>query len=333
MKKIRWGIISTANIGRNSMIPALQSLDKAEVLAAASRDDEKAQKFADELGIPNAYGDYQNLLDDPEIDAVYIPLPNHLHKEWAIRAAEAGKHILCEKPLALNADECLEMIEAADANGVILMESFMYRYHPRILGVLDMIKTGVIGELKTIGSGFTFFLRDKDDIRYTFQEGGGALMDLGCYCVNISRLMAGREPVAVQARATWAASGVDEQLVALLDFGDGLFAHFDCGFNQGARQHCTISGTDGYLSIPEAFNPGEKRSVIQEVKGGETARVHSFEGVNPYALIADDFMNAIAGEQPKYPVSDSFGNMHVIKALLSSARMGGKPVTLKPIDC
>lgn len=332
MKKYSWGIISTANIGRTSMVPALKRLENSEVLAVASRDEQKAQKFADELGIPRAYGDYQHLLDDSEIEAVYIPLPNHLHKEWAIRAAEAGKHILCEKPLALDADECLEMIDAAKENGVILMESFMYRYHPRILQAVQMIRNGVIGALKTIESGFTFFLGDKDDIRFKFQEGGGALMDVGCYCINISRLMAGREPVAVQARAVWGSTGVDEQLVALLDFGEGLFAHFDCGFNQGTRQECLLSGTDGYLFIPEVFNPGKKRSAIQEVKRGKTARVHSFDGVNTYALIADDFMNAIAGEQPTYPISDSFGNMRVIKALLSSARMGGKPITLEPRD-
>jgi predicted dehydrogenase len=328
MNKIHWGIMSTANIGRTSMIPALKRLERSEVLAVASRDAEKAQKFADELGIPKAYGDYQRLLDDPEIEAVYIPLPNHLHKEWTIRAAEAGKHILCEKPLALDADECLEMIDAADVNGVILMESFMYRYHPRIHKAAALVQSGVIGNLKTIETGFTFFLGDKDDIRYKFQEGGGALMDVGCYCINISRLMAGREPVAVQARAVWAPTGVDEQLVALLDFGEGLFAHFDCGFNQGARQHCTISGTEGYLSIPEVFNPGEKRSVIQEMKRGETTRVHSFDGMNTYVLIAEDFINAIAGDQPVFPVSDSIGNMSVIEALLSSARMNGKAVTL-----
>lgn len=328
MKKFRWGIISTANIGRTSMIPALQSLDRAEVLAAASRDEEKAKNFADELGIQKAYGDYQELLEDPEIDAVYIPLPNHLHKEWTIRAAEAGKHILCEKPLALNAGECLEMIDAAAANGVVLMESFMYRYHPRIISAVEMVRSDVIGKLKTIESGFTFFLGDKDDIRYKYQDGGGALMDLGCYCINITRLMAGRDPVAVQARATWASTGVDEQLVAMLDFGDGLFAHFDCGFNQGPRQHCNISGTEGYLSIPQAFNPGEKRSVIQEVKGGQTVQVHPFDGVDEYALIADDFMDTISGGAPAYPIRDSVGNMRVITALLESAKNDGKPVLL-----
>ena len=328
MRKINWGIISTANIGRTSMIPALQSLEKADVLAVASRDKAKARNFADELGILRAYGDYQELLDDPEIEAVYIPLPNHLHKKWTIRAAKAGKHILCEKPLALDADESAEMIDAANDNGVILMESFMYRYHPRIISALEMIRSGVIGQLKTIESSFTFSLADKSDIRYKYEEGGGALMDLGCYCVNLSRLMAGRDPVSVQAQAVWASTGVDEQLVAMLDFGEGLFAHFDCGFNQGSRQQSILSGTEGYLSMPEVFNPGEKRSVIHEVKSGKTDKVHKFDGVNEYALIADDFMDAITGDQPEYPISDSVGNMGVITALLESARNDGETVRL-----
>jgi len=328
MKKIRWGVISTANIGRKAMIPALQSLDEAEVLAVASRNDVKARNFADELGIPKAYGDYQEILDDPEIDAVYIPLPNHLHKEWTIRAADAGKHILCEKPLALDADQSLEMIGAAEANSVVLMESFMYRYHPRILSVLEMVRSGAIGTLKTIESGFTFYMHDKDDIRMKPEMGGGALMDVGCYCVNISRLMAGRKPVAVQAQAVWAQTGVDEQLVGILDFGDGLFAHFDCAFNQSSRQQCILAGTDGYLTISEVFNPGEKRSVIQEVRGGKTVQVQDFDGVNEYALIATDFMGAIAGEQPLYPIQDSVINMQVIQALLESARGKGQVVIL-----
>lgn len=328
MDKIRWGVISTANIGRKAMIPALKSLKRSEVAAVASRDQGKARDFAEELDIPKAYGDYQELLDDPEIQAVYIPLPNHLHKEWTIRAADAGKHILCEKPLAFDADECIEMIDAAESNGVILMESFMYRYHPRILSALEMVKSGGIGKLKTIQASFTFHLKNKNDIRLKYERGGGALMDVGCYCVNICRLMAGREPLAVQARAALASTGVDEQLVGMLDFGDGIFAHFDCGFNQGARQHCLLSGTDGYLSIPKAFNPGEKRSVIQEVRGGETVEVHAFDGVDEYALIAEEFMQTVAGKQPLYPIIDSVSNMRVIKALLDSASGQGQVVYL-----
>jgi predicted dehydrogenase len=328
MDKFRWGILSTANIGRKAMIPALKKTPMAEVLAAASRDGDKAKTFAEELGIPKSYGSYQALLEDPEIDAVYIPLPNHLHKEWTIRAAQAGKHILCEKPLALNAAECETMIAAANENGVILMESFMYRYHPRILAAAEMVRSGKIGTLKTIETGFTFFMHNRDDIRMKSEMGGGALMDVGCYCVNISRLMAGRKPVAVQAQAVWAPTGVDDQLVGILDFGEGLYAHFDCAFNQSSRQHCFLAGTEGYLSIPEAFNPGEKRSVIQEVKGGKTVQVHEFEGVDEYVLIAEQFMHTIQGEEPIYLIEDSIINMQVIEALLESARNDGQVVYL-----
>jgi len=328
MEKYRWGILSTANIGRKAMIPALKKTPMAEVVAVASRDDEKAKGFAKDLGIPKSYGSYQALLEDSEIEAVYIPLPNHLHKEWTIRAAEAGKHILCEKPLAINAADCEAMIDAANDNGVILMESFMYRFHPRILAAAEMVRSGKIGLLKTIESGFTFFMHDKEDIRMKPEMGGGALMDLGCYCVNISRLMAGRKPVAVQGQAVWAPTDVDDQLVGVLDFGDGLYAHFDCAFNQSSRQHCIIAGTDGYLAIPEVFNSGEKRSVIQVVKDGETVDVRDFDGVDEYVLIAEHFMRTIQGEEPIYPIKDSITNMQVIEALLESARNNGQLVYL-----
>jgi predicted dehydrogenase len=328
VEKFRWGILSTANIARKVMIPALKKTPMAEVLAVASRDGRKAKVFAEELGIPRSYGSYQALLEDPEIDAVYIPLPNHLHKEWTIRAAEAGKHILCEKPLALNAVECETMIAAANENGVVLIESFMYRYHPRILAAAEMVRSGKIGSLKTIESGFTFYMHNRDDIRMKPEMGGGALMDVGCYCVNISRLMAGRKPVAVQAQAVWAPTSVDDQLVGVLDFGEGLFAHFDCAFNQSSRQHCILAGTVGYLSLPEAFNPGEKESVIQEVKGGKTVQVHEFEGVDEYFLIAEHFMHTIQGERPTYSIEDSIINMQVIEALLESARNNGLLINL-----
>lgn len=325
-KKTRWGILSTARIARKAMIPALKESALADVVAIASRDAEKAHINAAELGIPKAYGDYDALLADPEIDAVYNPLPNHLHKTWTIRAAEAGKHILCEKPLALNTDECQEMIAAATANGVQLMEAFMYRHHPRILATRAMLRDGVIGEVKTIESAFTFKLNDKTNIRYQPEMGGGAVMDVGCYCINISRLMAGREPVAVHARAHWAASGVDDQLTGILDFGDGLIAHFDCAINQESRQRCIVGGSEGYLELPMTFNMGMIETLISEEKGTETSRVHTFPAVNMYRLIAEDFMGAIAGQPPAFPIEDALGNMRVIQALLASAKQNGHPV-------
>lgn len=328
MAKTRWGILSTANIGRHAMIPALKKSDAAQVSAVASRDAARARLFAGELDIPLSFGDYQALLDDEGIDAVYNPLPNHLHKAWTIRAAEAGKHILCEKPLALTAEECREMIAAAQANGVRLMESFMYRHHPRIMAAREMVRSGMIGEIRTIESAFTFKLEDQADIRYQPEMGGGALMDVGCYCVNLSRLMAGREPVSVQARAVWAPSGVDDQLTGILDFGEGLMAHFDCGFNQTKRQRAIVAGSKGYLDLPEVFSPGLGESVIHEIKANESPRTHVYEGVDQYQMIAEDFMRTIEGHPPAFPPEDAVANMRTIQALLDSAQQNGQPVDL-----
>lgn len=328
MNKItRWGILSTANIGRKAMIPALQASHMAEVTAVTSRDEARARRFADELSIQKAYGDYQALLDDSDIDAVYNPLPNHLHKPWSIRAAEAGKHILCEKPLALNPQECEEMIAAAKANGVLLMESFMYRHHPRIQAAARMARAGELGEIKTIESAFTFRLRDKNDIRYQPEMGGGALMDVGCYCLNLSRLMAGREPITVQAQANWSKSGVDKQLVATLDFGGGLLAHFDCGFNQSGRQRAIIAGTEAFMVLRDAFVPGTAATKIHIVRDKEST-TQTFTGVDEYRLIAEDFMRAIEKDETPTPASDAVANLRVIQALLESARQDGKPVKM-----
>ena len=329
MEKItRWGILSTAKIGRKAVIPALQVSPMAEVSAVASRDGQSARTFADQMGIPRSYEGYDALLADPEIDAVYNPLPNHLHKTWTIKAAQAGKHILCEKPLAVTVEDCREMIAAARANGVQLMEAFMYRYHPRIQTVRQMVNGGAIGEIHTIESAFTFMLADQGNIRLNPAMGGGALMDVGCYCVNLSRLLAGREPVAVNARAHWAASGVDEQLTGLLDFGDGLIAHFDCGFNQAHRQRCLIAGSKGILELPIAFNMGIAATRLLENKLNGDSQVYGFPAVDMYRLMVEDFMHAIAGQEPAFPIEDALGNMRVIAALLASARQDGRSVTV-----
>jgi len=331
MKKYRWGILSTANIGRRAMIPALKESKMAKVIAVASRESEKAHRFSEELGIPVAYGDYQALLDDPSIDAVYNPLPNHLHKPWSIRAAEAGKHILCEKPLALNTGECREMIAAAKANNVLLMESFMYRHHPRIQAARQQIQSGAVGKLHIIESAFTFRLDNKADIRYQPEMGGGAAMDVGCYCINISRFLAGREPEVVLARAVWASSGVDDQLTAILDFGGGLIAHFDCGFNQRSRQCCIASGTEGFMVIRNTFLPGIGRTILNRVKEHQDHKT-TFKGVNEYRLIAEDFMQSIQNKTLAFPPEDAVSNMRVIQALLKSAKMDGKAIEIAEID-
>ncbi len=271
MTKLRWGVISTSNIGRAAVNPAIQASNNGELLAVASRDEERARDFAGQWGIPAHYGSYQALLDDASLDAVYIPLPNSMHREWTIRAAENGKHVLCEKPLALNAAECGEMQAAADANGVKLMEAFMYRFHPRTERVVEMVRAGAVGDLKMITSAFTFRLTNPDNIRLDPALGGGSLMDVGCYCVNVSRTIAGAEPVEVQAVAHEFSSGVDEQMAGTLRFASGLLAQFDCSLTMERRESYVVAGTDGYLTVPGAFLPGTDDAVIEERRGrGET---------------------------------------------------------------
>jgi len=327
-KKVRWGILSTARIGRNAVIPALQASPMAEVVAVASRDGEKAAAFAKDLNISRSYEGYKTLLADPEIDAVYNTLPNHLHYSWTVRAAEVGKHVLCEKPLALNIEQCEQMITAARANDVQLMEAFMYRYHPRIMVARRMLQEGNIGEIRTIESAFCFKLTNKEDFRLKPEMGGGALMDVGCYCVNLSRLLAGREPDSVNARANWNVSGVDEQLTGIMDFGEGLLAHFDCGFNQASRQHCVVSGTEGYLELPMTFNMGAVETTIHAVTEANRIQDHAFPAVDMYRLMAEDFMESIGGKPTRFPIEDALGNTRVIQALLISASQNGATVTL-----
>ena len=328
-QKIRWGVISTANIGRAAVNPAIQASANGELVAVASRDAERAQLFAEKHGIPGHYGSYQALLDDQEIDAVYIPLPNSLHRQWTIKAAEAGKHILCEKPLALNAAECEEMAAAAEANGVKLMEAFMYRFHPRTEKVVEMAQTGAVGDVRALHSTFTFRLTRPGNIRLDPELGGGSLMDVGCYCVNVSRTIAGAEPVEVQAFARWADSGVDEQMAGVLRFDSGLLAQFDSALTLERREAYEVAGTDGSLQVPHAFLPGTDDTVIRELHGRGEPQTHTVAGVDEYRLMVEHFASCILHDLPlRYQASEAIQNMRVIEALYRSARNGGKPVTL-----
>lgn len=317
---VRWGVISTANIGRAAVNPAIQASSNGELVAVASRSDGAARTFAKEWGIADHYGSYEALLEDHRIDAVYIPLPNNMHKEWTIRAAEAGKHVLCEKPLALNAAECEEMAAAADEHGVKLMEAFMYRFHPRSQRVIDMVREGILGELKTIRSAFTFRLSRPDNIRWMPEFGGGALMDVGCYCVNVSRTIAGEEPVQVQATASRAATGVDDHLVSILRFPTGVVAHFDCALTMERCEFYDVAGTEAHLRVPHAFLPGTADADIEEHRGRGNATVHTIAGVDEYRLMVEHFADCVLrDEEPRYQAAEAAGNMRVIEALYESA--------------
>lgn len=328
-KKLAWGVISTANIGRVAVNPAIQASNNGELAAVASRDEAKAREFAQTHAIPSHYGTYEALLDDEGIDAVYIPLPNSMHLEWTIKAAEKGKHILCEKPLAMSAAECHQMAAAADANGVKLMEAFMYRFHPRTEQVIKMVRGGEIGELRMIHSAFTFRLTNPDNIRLNRELGGGSLMDVGCYCVNISRTAAGLEPVEVQAFANWASTGVDEQLAGTLRFENGLMAQFDSSLTMERREIYELIGTEGYLSVPAAFLPGTADAAIVEHRGRKGETAHTIDGIDEYQLMVEHFSDCVLNDRPlRYPAAEAALNMRVIEALYQSARNGGRPVQL-----
>ena len=329
-RRLRWGVISTAKIGRKAVNPAIHASSNGELLAVASRNEGRARAFAEETGIPTALGSYEALLEDDRIDAVYNPLPNSLHKEWTIRAAEKGKHVLCEKPLALNAAECREMEAAASANGVKLMEAFMYRFHPRTERVLEMVRSGAVGELKQIRSSFTFLLNRPDDILWDPGLGGGSLMDVGCYCVNVSRTMAGREPVEVRAMANYHSSGVDAQMAGSLRFDDGLLAHFDCALTMERTQVYHILGTEGHLRVQNAFVPGTDDAVIEHFDPENNLTNLIVPGTDEYQLMVEHFADCVLNDRPlRYTAEEAALNMRVIEALYESARKDGAEVKVR----
>ncbi len=328
--KLRWGILSTANIARAAVIPAINASRNGDVRAVASRNRERAYGFASDLGIPQSYGSYEQLLEDDHIDAVYIGLPNSLHCEWTLRSANAGKHVLCEKPLGATAAECEEMDRAARKNGVTLMEAFMYRFHPRTEKVSKLIRDGAIGPLAAIQSTFTFRLRRSDDIRLQKDLAGGALMDVGCYCVNVSRTLARAEPVEVQAFASWAESGVDSQMAGTLRFESGLLSQFDCALTLERRESYQAAGPDGHLSVSSAFLPGVGESTIEEHHGRAGRSVHSLPGADEYQLMVEHFADsALEGREVRYPASEAAANLRTIEALYRSAGNGGRPESVR----
>ncbi len=323
-QKLRWGVLSTSNIGRRAVLPAIQRSSNGELVAVASRDADRARAFADELGIPRAYASYEQLLADPEIEAVYIPLPNSMHREWTIKAAQAGKHILCEKPLALNAAECAEMDVAARQHGVLLMEAFMYRFHPQTERVIELIRQGAIGKPRLIKAAFTFRLTNPANIRLQADLGGGSLMDVGCYCVNVSRTLFGAEPIEVQAFAGWSAGGVDEHMVGSLRFAGG-YAQFDSALTLARREAYQVVGANGVLDVPVAFLPGHGDTIIR-IRDAAGERNETIAGIDEYQLMAEHFAACVHGQAAlRYTPAEAAANMRTIEALYRSARNGGRP--------
>lgn len=322
MPKVRWGVLGVAAIATKKVIPGMRKSERTEVAAIASRDLSRAREAADRLGIEKAYGSYEELLADPEIDAIYNPLPNHLHVPWTAKAAEAGKHVLCEKPIALTASEAATLIEVRDRTRVKIGEAFMVRTHPQWLRAREIVRNGEIGELRAIISGFSYFNRDPNNIRNTPEYGGGAVMDIGCYPITMSRWFFGREPARVSALVDRDPDmGIDRLTSALLDFAPGQ-ALFTCSTQLVPFQRMQLFGTKARIEIEIPYNiPPDRPSRIYIDDGsqlaGLSARVEEFPVCDQYMTQAEAFSKAIQenGEVP-VTVEDAVANMAVIDAVL-----------------
>lgn len=326
MRKVRWGVLGAAKIATVKVIPAMQRGGACEVTAIASRDAAKARQAAGALGIPSAYGSYEDLLADPEVEAVYIPLPNHLHVPWSIRAAGAGKHVLCEKPVGMTVAEVRDLIAARDRAGVRVGEAFMVRTHPQWVRVRELVRSGAIGELRAVVGAFSYMNRDPGNIRNVAEWGGGALMDIGCYPIQISRFLFGREPVRVSgAIERDPVMGIDRLTSGLLDFGPGQ-AVFTCGTQVVPYQRITVLGSERRIEVEIPFNApsdGPARIVIDEGADlrGDGATVETFDACDQYTIQGDLFSRAIrTGEEVPTPLEDSLGNMAAIEAIRATAR-------------
>jgi xylose dehydrogenase (NAD/NADP) len=324
-KKLKWGVLGCAKIATGQVIPGFQESELNDVVAIASRDLDKAQQTAQQLGIQKAYGSYEALLADDSIDAVYVPLPNHLHMEWTIRAAEAGKHVLCEKPAALNAEQTERMVEACALAGVKFEEAFMYRHSPRYRQIRDILSSGEIGTIRGIHTNFTFNSSgNTGNVRFRKEWGGGALYDIGCYSINGARLLLGQEPEAATVHAFFSPDHDDVDMMAsgLLEFPGGVGVTFDCGMWAAFRNTMTVIGTDGLLELPAAYkpSPGNSSSNIIVTARGERREIE-VAYTNDYSSQADDFARAVLGgtELPFAP-ADAINNMRVLDACLRSAR-------------
>jgi predicted dehydrogenase len=327
--EVRWGILSTADIALTKVIPGIQKAGRCRVVAIGSRNLERAREAGDRLGIPKVHGSYEALLADPEIDAVYIPLPNHLHAEWTIAAARAGKHVLCEKPLALTADDAERMIDICRTEGVRLMEAFMYRLHPSWVAVCELVSAGRIGRLMAVQSWFSYYNDDPANIRNIREAGGGALYDVGCYSVNLSRMLFGSEPTRVEASVTRdPTNGTDVLTSGLLEFGDGV-ATFTCSTRAEDDQRVHVYGTQGRISIWIPFNiPPDRPTEVYLTAGGDPpvaphTEVLRFETADPYSVEAARFAAAILEDLPTpVPPEDAVANLKVLEQILVAAERG-----------
>ncbi len=328
MRKVKWGVLGVAKIGVEKVIPAMQLGEVSQVAAIASRDLGKAKAAADKLGIARAYGSYEDLLADPDIEAIYNPLPNELHVPWTLRALEAGKHVLCEKPIGLDAAEARPLIEARDRSGKLVAEAFMVRFHPQWRRARELAQDGRIGETQAIQTFFSYRLLDPDNVRNR-PPGGGGLYDIGCYAILTARYIFAAEPTRVISTIDWDPKFKTDRLAsALLEFPGGRQLTFTVGTQSSAHQRVTIVGDAGRIEVMVPFNPSPDRPTEIAIDDcadliGGGRKVEQFPACDQYTLQGDAFSRAIVEGSPlEFPIEDAIANMRVIDALFRSAKTG-----------
>jgi xylose dehydrogenase (NAD/NADP) len=324
-RKLNWGLLSTARINR-ALIKPLTISKRTRLLAVASRSQPSAEAYARKWDIPRAHGSYEALLADPEIDVIYNSLPNHLHAEWTIKTLRAGKHVLCEKPIALTVPDVDAMIAVSKETGKILMEAFMYRHHPQTLKAKEIVESGVLGKLQFIRGSFTYNLDHEGDIRSKAETGGGSIWDVGCYPIGYARYIVGAEPLEVFGWQVMGAGGVDDTFIGQMRFPDDIYMQFDSSLKFSSRSHIEIVGAQGALNIPSPYKPNYKDRI--ELQHGSKNEVIKIKGQELYLGEVEDMCDAILlGKAPRISLADSRTNISVILALLESARLG-KPVAI-----
>ena len=317
---LKWGLLSTARINR-AVIGPIRASNRNQLEAVASRSIDKARAYAREWEIPRPFGSYEEMLADPEIDVVYISLPNGLHAEWTIKAAQAGKHILCEKPLALSEQELDAMEAATQKAGVVLAEAFMYRHHPQTLQVKQLVDKGEIGDLQLVRGSFTFKLQNLGDVRLAPELGGGSIWDVGCYPISYARYLAGTEPLEVFGWQYSGDAGVDLTFAGQMRFPDDVYAQFDSGFRTPFRAQVEVVGSSGSLLVPTPFKPEQNEKILLR-RGDEVEEIY-MPGQELYLGEIEDMADAVLlGKAPRISLADSRSNLKTIRALLESAGKG-----------
>ena len=322
---LNWGLLSTARINR-ALIPAIKSSQRNRLLAVASRTRETAQAYAQHWQIERALGSYEALLEDPDIDVIYNSLPNHLHAEWSIRGLRAGKHVLCEKPLALTVEDVDAMADAARESARVLAEAFMYRHHPQTLKVREMVRGGQLGRPQLVRGAFTYTLTRVGDIRLKPETGGGSIWDVGCYPISYARILADTEPVEVFGWQIAGDEGADLTFVGQMRFADGMFTQFDSSLVWPFQSYMTIIGSEAILHVPSPFKPGPHEKLI--LRRGDKVEEIDVHGGELYIGEVEDMSDAVLlGKPPRISLTDSRGNVAAIQALVQSAQEK-RPVSL-----